>query len=783
MRVTVDFRPTRLGDFAAVVAVTPCPTCSARNVSLTGRGVTRLLDVQPPSIDFGLVLLGASASRPFSMTNTSRAQLTVQGLAVTGSKDIEVALDGAAPPLTLAPGQTVTGVARFHPHALGDANAEASMPASDGAPGTLSLHGTGIGAVLQVTPKSVYVGATALGTSRSATLTLTNVGLDPQMVAPLRVNNISVLSADPAWSLDTGTPIDVGEPGGNAAVHFTFTPRREGLSQATLVIDSNDGLHPTVEVPIAALGRSLRPCTLAVTPSPGPVDFGPTQVNHSTVQGFELTNVTSPADDCIVGDPVLSGSPAFRWPGGATPSGRTLPPNGRMSVRLEFLPDSAASFGASVSFYVSNPSAPQKKVDLIGTGDTSCFYLSPATADFGGTTLGCGIAPQNVYAVNHCDHWVRVSSVRADAPFSVATQAPFDAPPQSSSPIAVRYAPQSTGDDVGLLLVGTTENPRPLQAGLTGGAQASATVFDQWDQSTPKVDLLIVIDNSGSMAEEQQALAQNLDRLWNRIALANADFHIAVTSTGMDKYTTGWSQCPGGALGGEGGRFFPVDGSHPRLLTPQTPDVRNALVLNTNVGLCHWLEQFTEPVVAALTDPLVNARKAPGTPWPADGNAGFLRDDARLALLAVSDADDDGDLAKPPPVSYLVDQLRTIKHGALDLVSFSGIVGLRQCTTIEAIGTRYMEIARQLGGTVYDICDLANFGKMLDGAIGDLMQPLTSFPLSTRPRDPTAIAVTVNGAAVTNWGYNAAANRIVFPPGAIPPPGSHITAKYTPACP
>jgi hypothetical protein len=322
----------------------------------------------------------------------------------------------------------------------------------------------------------------------------------------------------------------------------------------------------------------------------------------------------------------------------------------------------------------------------------------------------------------------------------------------------------------------------PFQSGITGGSQPSATILDQWDQSTPKVDMLIVIDNSGSMAEEQHALAANLDHLWNRIALARADFHIAVTSTGMQPYSSGWTQCPGGASGGEGGRFFPVDNSRARLLTPQTPDVKNVLFANTSVGTCHYDERFLDPVMAALTDPLINSTKAPGTPWPADGNAGFLRDDARLALMAVSDADDANDVVNPPPVSDYVARLKAVKHGAIDLISFAGIVPLRNCATVEGIGNRYMEIARQLGGHLEDICDLNNFGSMLENSLGNLLLPLTSFPLSARPRDPAAIVVTVDGAVVTTWSYDPSSNRIVFPPNAVPPPGSHITARYEPAC-
>ena len=781
MVVQIAFKPDRVGEFSAVVPVTPCPTCTPRNVSLAGRGVTRLLEVQPASVDFGMVLLGATATQPVTVTNTSRSALVVQSLDLSGSAEMTLALDGATWPITLAPGQVLTGVAKFAPRTLGDQSAAASMPASDGAPGALSMTGSGIGPVLVATPKSLFVGPTALGTSRSGEIVVTNVGLDPQKTSPLTIRNVSVVSSDPAWTLETATPIAVGEPGGSATLRFSFSPQREGISQATLVIDSNDGLHPQVQVPVAGSGRALLPCTLSVSPGTT-LDFGATKLFTQSVQGVELTNTT--ADDCIVGDPaIVSGGPAFHWPGGVAPSGRTLPPGGRMSVRVELVAEQVAAYTGAMQFYVSNQAAPTMTIQLRGQGDDSCFFLSPATVDFGASTIGCGVPAQSVYAVNQCAGPVSITAVTISGqPFGSSPQLPISVAPQTSVGIPVTYTPDSPGDDVGSISVTTASRAQPYQAGLTGGAQTPATVLDQWDQSTPKVDLLIVIDNSGSMAEEQHALALNLDHLWNRIALANADFHIAVTTTGMDPYTAGWSQCPGGAFGGEGGRFFPVDGSHPRLLTPQTPNVAQALFQNTSVGQCHWKEQFTEPVVAALTDPLVSSTKAPGTPWPADGNAGFLRDDARLALMAVSDSDDDVDLSSPPPVSYLIDTLRTVKHGALDLVSFAGIVPLQACATAEAVGTRYAEIARQLHGQIFDICQLDNMGAMLDGALGSLLQPLSSFPLSAHPKDPAAIQVTVNGAAVTNWTYDPVPNRIVFPQDAVPAPGSHVTARYVSAC-
>src|SRR6266850_1954897 len=781
MVVRIQFRPDQLTDYQSTLLVTPCPTCSARPIMLTGRGVDKLLLVQPETIDFGELLLGGNATKTFTVTNTSKAPLAVKTLTLSGSPDLTAALDGGALPRTLGPGETVAGTARYQPRNLGLQQAQASLQAVEGGPGILSMSGAGTGPWLQMKPKSLFVGPAAIGTTRTSTVTATNVGYDPARAAPLALTAVYLGKNDGTWSVQSGAR-SVGAPGASVDIAVSFSPATPGFSQATLVIESNDALHPRVEVPLSAIGRDLLPCALEVTPA-SPVNFGLQKLFTRVVGGFELANRTS--DDCIVGEPsIVSGAPAFRWPGGVVPAGRTLPPGGRMSVRLEFVAEQAQTYSGSVRFYVSNRSAPAKTVDLVGAGDSSCFFVDPRTVDFGAAVMGCGIPDQMAYAVNQCTFPVTVMRVEtAGAYFSSAPALPIRITSNTNAAIPISYAPPSPGDDVGAIEVYTDMRAEPFQAGITGGAQIAATLVDQWDQSTPKVDLLIVIDNSGSMAEEQKALAQNLDRLWNRIALANADYHIAVTSTGMFKYTGGWTQCPGGAFGGEAGRFFPVDNSRPRILTPQTPDVKNVLFANTNVGLCHYDERFLDPVLAALTDPLISSTKAPGTPLPNDGNAGFLRDDARLALMAVSDADDSNDVVNPAPVSDYVARLAKVKHGALDLISFAGIVPLRSCpSTSEGIGQRYMEIAQHLHGHLEDICDLGNFGPMLESSLGGLLLPLTSFPLSARPRDPSQIVVTVGGVTVTDWTYDPVSNRIVFPATAVPPPGSHITAKYEPAC-
>ena len=781
LAVAIAFTPDRAGDFTARLMVTQCPTCSPRPLTLTGRGVTSLLAVHPDAIDFGEVALTAAAQQPFTVTNISKAPLLLQSLSLSGSPDLSAQMSGVPLPVTMAPGETLSGVARFRPMHINVVRSQAILAANDGGPAVLSLQGTGIGPLIQVTPRALFVGATAVGTTREGRITITNVGFDPRRVAPLQLTATRLERNDGQFRI-ASVPAAVGEPGQSGELRVAFTPSDAGFSQALLVIESNDPLHPHIEVPLTALGRFLPPCTLTVTPGP-PLDFGAVKLFLPSVQGFELTNAIE--DDCIVGDPeIIAGAPAFRWPGGVAPSGRTLPPGGRMSVRIAFDPEQATTFSGAVRFYVSNRNAPSMTIDLLGQGDDSCFFVSPGAVDFGRTTLGCGIPSQNLFAVNHCDHFVHVSSVTTSGPpFSTSVRAPFDVAPQTSAPIPLSYQPASAGDDVGAVWLLSSLGPQRMQAGITGGAQIAATILDQWDQAPAKVDLLLVIDNSGSMKQEQQALAANIDHLWN--AISTADYHIAVTTMGLTPVINPppGNACFGGAFGGEAGRFFPVDNSRPRILTPQTPNARDALLANTNVGTCQFDARFLDPVVAALTDPLVSSTKAPGTPWPADGNAGFLRDDARLALLAVSDADDDEDMtAPPPPVGDALQQIIAAKHGARDLISFAAIVPLSLCPLADSLTPRYQEIARELNGKLFDLCDLGKMGAVLDAAMGDLLLPLTSFQLSGQPGNPAAIVVTVDGAVVTRWSYDAGSNRIVFPRDAAPPPGSHITAKYDAAC-
>ncbi len=178
------------------------------------------------------------------------------------------------------------------------------------------------------------------------------------------------------------------------------------------------------------------------------------------------------------------------------------------------------------------------------------------------------------------------------------------------------------------------------------GQEPYALVLDLLPEEVVDVDLLFVIDNSGSMAEEQASLA-----LWARDALfgtleldpdTQLNLHIGVVSTNMGAGPFAISGCEGS---GDGGALR----SEPRLAGCEAPldhylvDVDNGDGTRTT-NYSGTLDEAFGCIAQLGIDgcgfehPLEAMKRALDGSNPA--NAGFLREDALLAVVIVSDEDD-----------------------------------------------------------------------------------------------------------------------------------------------
>jgi hypothetical protein len=225
-----------------------------------------------------------------------------------------------------------------------------------------------------------------------------------------------------------------------------------------------------------------------------------------------------------------------------------------------------------------------------------------------------------------------------------------------------------------------------------------------------------------------------------------------------------------------------VDGSRPRYVTLATPNGGGVLATNVQVGTCHDLVQGLETMRDALSSPLVDHRDDPLQPEPnTEGNLGFVRDTARLAIIAVSDEDDHSGF-DPTSYSQFVESLKG--PNMTQRVSFSAIIPTDPgCATAGPPGPRFAQVALTTGGDVEDVCDGAYDGT-LDAVVGAAQGLQTTFRLTEPPTDPASIQVTIDGVVQGGaaYYYSAVNNSVVFNAGFVPKPGQEIDVSYTADC-
>lgn len=200
-----------------------------------------------------------------------------------------------------------------------------------------------------------------------------------------------------------------------------------------------------------------------------------------------------------------------------------------------------------------------------------------------------------------------------------------------------------------------------LGSTLPSGCQTEAPLIQP-----QRLDILFVIDNSISMGEEQEGVAQELTGFIDELRRSGGvrqDFHVGVITTSV--YIYGRS---GGFLWNhdypdESGLLRPVprlledgglalDGGLERMLAGDDPKLVEKFAHLVHQGTAgSGQETPFEAVNLALLGPAATISIADG------GNQGFLRDGARLLVVVVSDEDDCSETVRPPLVRVTDDRL------------------------------------------------------------------------------------------------------------------------------
>lgn len=267
----------------------------------------------------------------------------------------------------------------------------------------------------------------------------------------------------------------------------------------------------------------------------------------------------------------------------------------------------------------------------------------------------------------------------------------------------------------------------------------------------PKVDILFVIDSSGSMDSAQNNLSRNAYFFADAISkMSVLDYHIGVVTTDMETYSCR-SVC--GRLQG-----------FPTFVDKNTPDMVSKLSSRMIVGTDGSAgEEMFSPVVAALSPPLENT-----------ANQGFYRQDAYLAVIFITDAKDQSQFSPQDFLQFLNnkkgDPSRVLGYGVIRTLADESI-----CQSAEELDNKLeVFLASVANGdksqkNILSLC-AADYGLKLAEFAKDIIRRSAGTVKLSRIPNVKTIKVTYGTQVIPNgikngWVYEPATNSILLSEG------------------
>lgn len=304
------------------------------------------------------------------------------------------------------------------------------------------------------------------------------------------------------------------------------------------------------------------------------------------------------------------------------------------------------------------------------------------------------------------------------------TFCPFDACRRMSRPALLLLA---------LTALTSCEEKRLVQLEIDGFRQ---DVFEQ--EAASKLDLLWLIDNSGSMAPHQALLAAGLKRFMTLLDRGLVDYRIAVATTDARA---------------DRGQFH----GSPAIITPQLADPVAAFQRNVQVGLDGTgHEEAFEAARLAIEREQLRAAQAIEQVQRCLGNCGsadarcaadceaahapeFMRPGAHLHLIFVSDEDEQSVGELRFFQRFFETSLGMGNEDAVRVAALCGEVPASSCA--RAPGTRYRALVDAMGGIAASICD-ESFETHLEAIALDAAGLKRKFTLSNKA-DPSTLSVEI----------------------------------------
>jgi hypothetical protein len=246
------------------------PLNDVGNVKIVLQGTFPVMSLSANESSFGDQLIGSNSSVQITLTDSGTAALTISSIAVSGTNSANFTESNNCGGI-VAVGSNCTITISFVPTVPGALSASLLITSNAvGGAQTITLTGTALGPVANISPSSITFPSQIVGSSGlPQNITLANLG-----TAAIIITNVSVSATDFGVVNACGSTVSAGS---SCTIGVFFDPTISGARAGTLTITDNS-LDSPQTVTLAGTGQAF--------------SLGPTSSSTATIAAGQTANYT-----------------------------------------------------------------------------------------------------------------------------------------------------------------------------------------------------------------------------------------------------------------------------------------------------------------------------------------------------------------------------------------------------------------------------------------------------------------------------------------------------------
>jgi len=288
MTMTATFVPASVGATAGSITIANNSATPNVVAVLNGTGTSTgqpIMSVNPSSVSFGNVTVGAPNSQTIVVQNNGAATLTISQATISGAG---FTMSGLAAPATIAAGSNTTFNVAFGPSAAGAVSGSVSLVSNaPGSPTLIPLSGTGVTVTksLSSSTSNVAFGNVAVGSNSSQNVAIINSGNSTVTIGSVNVTGAGYSSS----GVVPGQTIGAGQ---TATLGVTFTPGSAATVSGNVTLTS-DATNSPINISLSGTGTQAVAHSVSLTWTASTSTVIGYNVYRSTTSGGPYTLITN----------------------------------------------------------------------------------------------------------------------------------------------------------------------------------------------------------------------------------------------------------------------------------------------------------------------------------------------------------------------------------------------------------------------------------------------------------------------------------------------------------